>query len=70
MGAPLFEYAAHRHRLLTNALLAFNQGRADTLMWDDSVLVGIATADRSSKLTNDVFIEGRTGRDPAQGTRR
>ena len=25
----------------TNALLAFNQGRADTLMWDDSVLVGI-----------------------------
>jgi polar amino acid transport system substrate-binding protein len=41
---------------LTNALLAFNQGRADTLMWDDTVLVGIAAADRSSKLTNDTFL--------------
>jgi polar amino acid transport system substrate-binding protein len=40
----------------TNALLAFNQGRADTLMWDDSVLVGIATADRNTKLTNDGFL--------------
>jgi polar amino acid transport system substrate-binding protein len=40
----------------TNALLAFNQGRADTLMWDDTVLVGIAAADRSSKLTNDTFL--------------
>ncbi len=41
---------------LTNATLAFNQGRADTLMWDDTVLVGIAAADRSSKLTNDTFL--------------
>jgi polar amino acid transport system substrate-binding protein len=40
----------------TNALLAFNQGRADTLMWDDSVLVGIATADRNTKLTTDAFL--------------
>jgi polar amino acid transport system substrate-binding protein len=40
----------------TNALLAFNQGRADTLMWDDSVLVGIATADRATKLTTDTFL--------------
>jgi polar amino acid transport system substrate-binding protein len=40
----------------TNALLAFNQGRADTLMWDDTVLVGIAAADRSAKLTNDTFL--------------
>ena len=40
----------------TNALIAFNQGRADTLMWDDSVLVGIATADRNVKLTNDTFL--------------
>ena len=51
----------------TNALLAFNQGRADTLMWDDSVLVGIATADRSSKLTNDVFLEGPYGIGIRQG---
>jgi polar amino acid transport system substrate-binding protein len=40
----------------TNALLAFNQGRADTLMWDDTVLVGIAAADRNSRLTNDTFL--------------
>src|SRR5918994_2438100 len=40
----------------TNALLAFNQGRADALMWDDTVLVGVAAADRSSKLTNDTFL--------------
>jgi polar amino acid transport system substrate-binding protein len=40
----------------TNALLAFNQGRADALMWDDTVLVGIAATDPSSKLTNDTFI--------------
>ena len=40
----------------TNALLAFNQGRADALMWDDTVLVGVATADRNSKLTPDEFL--------------
>ena len=40
----------------TNALLAFNQGRADALMWDDTVLVGVGAADRSSKLTNDKFL--------------
>src|SRR5918994_119053 len=40
----------------TNAARTFNQGRADTLMWDDSVLVGIAAADRSSKLTTDTFL--------------
>jgi polar amino acid transport system substrate-binding protein len=40
----------------TNALLAFNQGRADALMWDDSVLVGVATADATAKLTNDTFL--------------
>jgi polar amino acid transport system substrate-binding protein len=40
----------------TNALLAFNQGRADALMWDDTVLVGVAAADRSAKLTDDAFL--------------
>ena len=40
----------------TNALLAFNQGRADALMWDDTVLVGVAAADPSAKLTNDTFL--------------
>jgi polar amino acid transport system substrate-binding protein len=41
---------------LTNARLAFEQGRADTLMWDDTVLVGLAAADRNVKLTNDLFL--------------
>jgi polar amino acid transport system substrate-binding protein len=40
----------------TNALLAFQQGRADALMWDDSVLVGIAAANRDFKLTPDTFL--------------
>jgi polar amino acid transport system substrate-binding protein len=40
----------------TNALLAFNQGRADALMWDDTVLVGVAAADASAKLTDDTFL--------------
>src|SRR5215218_2317553 len=41
---------------LTNARLAFEQGRADTLMWDDTVLVGIAAANRELKLTSDTFL--------------
>ena len=40
----------------TNALLAFRDGRADTLMWDDTVLVGIAVADPNLKLTDDLFL--------------
>jgi polar amino acid transport system substrate-binding protein len=40
----------------TNALIAFRDGRADTLMWDDTVLVGIAGTDRSYKLTSDLFL--------------
>ncbi len=40
----------------TNALLAFRDGRADTLMWDDTVLLGIAVTDRAYKLTSDLFL--------------
>lgn len=40
----------------TNALLAFQQGRADTLMFDDTIVLGIATTDRNLKLTNDTFL--------------
>jgi polar amino acid transport system substrate-binding protein len=40
----------------TNARLAFEQGRADTLMWDDTVLLGIATADPRYKLAADTFL--------------
>ena len=58
---PLDEAVLHEHRRdvtdsFTNALLAFNQGRADALMWDDTVLVGVAAADPSAKLTNDTFL--------------
>src|SRR5918994_1959362 len=51
----------------TNAALAFNQGRADALMWDDTVLVGVAAADRSAKLTNDKFLALPYGIGIAQG---
>ena len=40
----------------TNALIAFRDGGADTLMWDDTVLLGIAATDRSYRLTNDLFL--------------
>jgi polar amino acid transport system substrate-binding protein len=40
----------------TNALLEFRNGRADALMWDDTVLVGVAAQDRSLKLTSDKFL--------------
>ena len=40
----------------TNALLALRDGRADTLMWDDTVLLGIAVTDRNYKLTDDLFL--------------
>ena len=39
-----------------NAVLAFNQGRADAMMWDDTGLVGIAAQDPNSKLTDDAFL--------------
>jgi polar amino acid transport system substrate-binding protein len=40
----------------TNALLAFRDGRADTLMWDDTVLLGIAVTDPAYRLTEDLFL--------------
>jgi polar amino acid transport system substrate-binding protein len=40
----------------TNALLEFRNGRADAMMWDDTVLLGIATQDRTVKLTDDLFL--------------
>jgi polar amino acid transport system substrate-binding protein len=51
----------------TNALIAFRDGRADTLMWDDTVLLGIATTDRELKLTNDTFLPGPYGIGIRQG---
>ena len=40
----------------TNALLEFKNGRADALMWDDTVLVGVAATDRAVKLSSDTFL--------------
>jgi polar amino acid transport system substrate-binding protein len=52
---------------LVNAQLAFRDGRADTLMWDDTVLLGIATTDPSVKLTPDTFLAGPYGIGIKQG---
>jgi len=51
----------------TNALLAFRDGRADALMWDDTVLVGIAAQDRTLKLTEDQFLDQHYGIGIKQG---
>ncbi len=40
----------------TNALLAFRDGRADALMFDDTILLGIAVTDPTLKLTDDLFL--------------
>jgi polar amino acid transport system substrate-binding protein len=40
----------------TNALLAFRNGQADALMWDDTVLVGVGATDPNVKLTADLFL--------------
>jgi polar amino acid transport system substrate-binding protein len=54
----------------TNALIAFRDGRADTLMWDDSVLVGIATQDPENfRLTGDLFLALPYGIGIRQGNR-
>ncbi len=44
------------HSTFANAQLAFNQGRADILMFDDTVLAPLAAADRTSKMTEDIFL--------------
>jgi polar amino acid transport system substrate-binding protein len=52
---------------VTNAVLAFNQGRADAVMFDDTSLALIAASDPSSKLTDDQFLEGPYGIGIKQG---
>jgi polar amino acid transport system substrate-binding protein len=41
---------------VTNSLIALNQGRADVVMWDDTVLAVNAGIDPNTKLTNDKFL--------------
>ncbi len=38
------------------AVLALKDGRADTFMFDDAFVLGVATQDRDLKLTNDKFL--------------
>ena len=52
---------------VTNAVLAFNQGRADAVMFDDTSLALIAATDPSSKITEDQFLEGPYGIGIRQG---
>jgi polar amino acid transport system substrate-binding protein len=51
----------------TNARLAFEQGRADVLMFDDTILLGIATADPRYKLAPDSFLAAPYGIGIKQG---
>ena len=55
----------------TNALLEFRNGRADALMWDDTVLVGVATQDRNAQAhRRPVPACCRTASASSRGTRR
>jgi polar amino acid transport system substrate-binding protein len=53
--------------VFSNALIAFRDGRADALMFDDTSLLGIAVTDPSYKLTNDLFLPGPYGIGIKQG---
>jgi polar amino acid transport system substrate-binding protein len=52
---------------VTNAVIAFNQGRADAVMFDDTSLALIAATDPNAKLTDDIFQEGPYGIGIKQG---
>ena len=43
------------------AVLAVKDGRADTFMFDDGFLLGVAATDRDLKLTNETFLVGPWG---------
>ncbi len=51
----------------TNALLAFRDGRADAVMFDDTILLGIAVTDPATKLTDDLFLQQPYGIGIKQG---
>ena len=51
----------------SNAMLAFNQGRADAVMYDDAVLLPVAAADPTAKLTDETFLEAPFGIGIQQG---
>jgi polar amino acid transport system substrate-binding protein len=51
----------------TAALLAFRDGRADALMFDDTIVLGIAVTDPAYKLTEDLFLSQPYGIGIKQG---
>ena len=52
---------------VTNAVIAFNQGRADAVMFDDTSLALIAATDPNAKMLTDSFQEGPYGIGMRQG---
>ena len=52
---------------VTNAVLAFNQGRADAVMFDDTSLALIAATNPTAKMTDDLFLESPYGIGIKQG---
>jgi len=52
---------------VTSSVLRLTQGRADAVMWDDTVLAPIAAADRNLKMTNDTFLVAPYGIGIKQG---
>ena len=52
---------------VTNAVLAFNQGRVDAVMFDDTSLALIAATNPEAKMTNDLFLESPYGIGIRQG---
>jgi polar amino acid transport system substrate-binding protein len=52
---------------VTASVLRLNQGRADAVMWDDTVLAPIAAADRNLKMTDDTFLVAPYGIGMRQG---
>jgi polar amino acid transport system substrate-binding protein len=52
---------------VTASVLRLNQGRADAVMWDDTVLAPIASADRNVRITNDSFLAADYGIGIKQG---
>ncbi len=52
---------------VTAAVIAFNQGRADAVMFDDTSLALQAATDPNAKLTDDLFLEGPYGIGIRQG---
>lgn len=52
---------------VTSSVLRVRQGRADAVMWDDSVLAPIAATDPNLQMTDDVFLTGPYGIGIRQG---